>query len=526
MKNRNNHSGNSNQLNQLKKLKDSFELEDFENDTDDTDDTKQRRHSANELDQLMSASFAAPSKKLTPGSKVKCELIVAGDEEILFSIKSERSGRPLDGAVPRRELLNSEGNFSYKVGDLLDLYITRTKGPMISLSASPMAKTQAEDLIDSYKSALPIEGKITEACNGGVRVLVRGKSAFCPISQIDIVRVDNVESYIGQKFDFVITDFSEGGRNIVVSRRRLLQAERAQSEKAFLSERREGDIVSGRVKKLEAFGAFVEIAPGVEGLVHISELSWSRVDNPGEAVSVGQEVVAKILKQEQKDGRLKISLSIKQASSEPWSNLANDFKEGQMVSGKVTRCVKFGAFVEVAPGIEGLVPLSEMSHSKRVMRSDELFKEGDKITVMIKEIHTSNKRMLLSLKDAGEDPWALVAEKFPVGSIVTGRVTRREAYGIFVELEEGVIGLLPKSKANENPDFHYDKIKVTDTLSVQIGELHLSDRRISLSPPGDPDKDEWKNHLQEKASKSASSTASSKEFKSTFASKLKNFPLK
>jgi small subunit ribosomal protein S1 len=333
---------------------------------------------------------------------------------------------------------------------------------------------------------------VTEVCNGGFRVMVMGKTAFCPISQIDLRRVDDSSSYIGRKFDFMVTQFSERGRNIVVSRRRLLEEQQELSQSTFMEAHKVGDIVSGVVSRLEKFGAFVELTPGVDGLVHISEISWTRLNDPSEAVRAGQEVAVKILKIEDVGGRTNISLSMKQATSQPWENLPAALSEGAMLEGKVTRCLKFGAFVELFPGIEGLVPLSEMSHTKRVLRSDELFKEGDRITVLIKEVRVDERRLLLSLKDAGGDPWAMVPLKFTQGTVIRGRVERREPYGLFVKLDEGVIGLLPKSKAMESPDISYDKFKIGDEITVEIAELRVDERRISLSVPLDPNAEVWK----------------------------------
>ena len=167
-----------------------------------------------------------------------------------------------------------------------------------------------------------------------------------------------------------------------------------------------------------------------------------------------------------------------------------------MVLGRVTRCAKFGAFVELAPGLEGLIPLGEMSFTKRVMRSDELVKEGETVSVMIKDVDPATKRISLSLKEAGTDPWSLVAHKFPVGTIIKGKVERREPYGLFIKLDEGVTGLLPKSKANEHPDYPFEKLKIGEETTVQVAELRQAERRISLSPPGDAGAEDWKNYSQ------------------------------
>ncbi|MBF0206030.1 MAG: S1 RNA-binding domain-containing protein [Oligoflexia bacterium] len=472
-----------------------------------------------ELDRLLKESFSAGGQqKLKIGDKVRAELVAIAEEEIFFSVRTGGAAKPRDGSLPRKELLGDDGTLKNKIGDQLDLYVIKANSAVISLSTSPSARAQAEDLVEAYKMSLPIEGKITETCNGGVRVSIQGKSAFCPISQIDLARVesDDVANFVGQKFSFLITELSEGGRNIVVSRRRLLQTQRSLLEKAFIEGNHEGEVTKGKVTRIEPYGAFVELASGVEGLLHVSEISWSRINDPHEVLSLGQEVTVKILKSESKENRLRISLSIKQALPEPWSIVAVNFKEGQTVEGKVTRCVKFGAFVEIASGLEGLVPLSEMSYSKRVVRSDELIKEGERVMVMIKEIDNEGKRILLSVRDAGGDPWDLVPQKYTVSTVVTGKVTRREPYGIFVELEEGITGLLPKSVATgmagpsaaataadagaansagvEHIEFSYDKLKINDNVSVEIASVDLENRRIGLKPPRDPNQDEWKNH--------------------------------
>lgn len=462
------------------------------------DDEDSSPKQSSEFAKMLEASFKKPEKKLAVGDKVRGEILVIGKEEVFVS--TGRSASMTEGSVSRKELLNPEGQLSYKVGDELELYVVQVRGGEVRLSTKPTAKNVAEDLEDAFDMMLPIEGRVSEVCKGGVRVTIRGKTAFCPISQLDMARVEKGDDYVGQKFEFLITQFSEGGRNIVVSRRKYLEEQRGLSEGAFAEEKQVGDVVTGKVKRLEPFGAFVEVAPGIEGLVHISEIAWSRLNHPQEVLSVGQEVHAKVLKKESKEGRLRISLSIKQAGAEPWDNLPSSVKEGSVVEVKITRCMKFGAFGEIAPGLEGLIPLSEMSYTKRVMKSDELVQEGQKVSVMIKEIHPDTKKILLSLRDAGSDPWILVPHKFPVGAIVTGKVERREPYGIFIQLEEGITGLLPKSKAADHPEFPFEKLKPGDTATIQIAEIRTEERRISLDVPQDPHRDDWKGYTNQLSS--------------------------
>lgn len=461
------------------------------------DDSSEQPKKSSEFAAMLEESFKTSQKKLKAGDRIKAEVLSLGKDDVFVS-----TGTMHDGTVPRRELLDAQGQLTCKVGDTLQLYVTYVRGSEIHLSPNKTAKNIADDLEDAFDKMLPVEGRVTEVCKGGVRVNIHGKTAFCPISQLDSKRIDTADEYVGKRFEFLITQFSEGGRNIVVSRRKLLDEQKELSAAAFQEERKIGDVVQGAVTRIEKFGAFVEIAPGVEGLVHISEISWSRLADAHEAVAVGQMVSAKVLKMEQVDGRLKISLSIKQAGAEPWDSLPAHVQEGAVVDGKVTRCMKFGAFVQLAPGVEGLIPLSEMSYTKRVVRSDELVKEGDTVSVMIKEIKPEERRISLSLKDAGSDPWAMVPQKFPVGRVLKGKVVRREAYGIFVQLEEGITGLLPKSKALEDPQFPFEKLRINDDVTVQVGELRPEERRISLQPPGDADAGEWKNFTAQTSSAS------------------------
>lgn len=485
-------------------------VDNFDDEFGDSADTEK----SSDFAQMFEDSLRGVEKKLTVGDRIKGEILSIGKEEVFVS-----TGTVDDGIVLKSELIDKEGKFSLSVGDQIDLFVTGVKGGQTFLSPKPTAKNMAEDLEDAFDMMLPIEGRVTEVCNGGFRVNVMGKTAFCPISQIDLRRVENGESYIGKKFDFVVTQYSERGRNIVVSRRKLLEEQKELSQASFSEDHKPGDVVQGVVTRIEKFGAFVELTAGLEGLAHVSELSWSRVTDPNEVVKVGQDLTVKILRiEEGANGRMNISLSVKQASAQPWDDMPADIESGRIIEGRVTRCMKFGAFVELAPGIEGLIPLSEMSYSKRVTSSDELVKEGERIRVMIKEIRPDERRIALSLRDAegAGDPWVMAPIKFPEGTIARGRVERRELYGLFVNLDDGIVGLLPKSKAQENPEFNFDKVKIGDDIVVQVAELKASDRRISLSVPRDPNADAWRGFKETVGSGQKSMGTLGDQFKSMF----------
>lgn len=348
--------------------------------------------------QMFERSLSRVGAKVEVGDKVRGEVLSIGKEQVFVS-----TGTIDDGIVLNIEFADHPNFAAIKVGDFLDLYVVRVSGGQIYLSPNPTAKNLSEDLEDAFDMMLPVEGRVSEVVNGGFRVAVLGKTAFCPLSQIDLRRGIDSASYVGQKLTFMITQFDPKGRNIVVSRRKLLEEQKAASQAAFGDEYKTGDSIQGKVTRLEKFGAFVEIADGVEGLCHISELAWSRVENPGDVMRVGEVHSFKILKIEQGlNDRLNVSLSLKQASAAPWDNLPQQIQSGVVVSGRVTKLMKFGAFVEVAPGIEGLLPLSEMSEVKRITRCEELLRPGQVINVMIKEVRQSEQKLLLSLKDAAQ----------------------------------------------------------------------------------------------------------------------------
>ena len=375
---------------------DKTDISDFEDEMEVEEKGKGKETS--EFARLFEASLKKPQKRLSVGDKVKGEILVIGKEEVYAS-----TGTITDGLAYKKDMTGPDGKFDYKVGDWVDFYVTQIRGTEVFLSVKPTSKNLSDDLEDAYDMMLSVEGRVVELCKGGVRVMVQGKLAFCPISQLDTSRVETGEEFVGKKLEFKITQYSEGGKNVVVSRRRHLEEQRDLSQGAFSEERRTGEVVSGVVKKIEPFGAFVEVSPGVEGLLHVSEMSWSRVSDPNLVVQVGQQLQVKILKSESVEGRLKISLSLKLAEGDPWNSLPPEIEVGKWIQGTVTRCLKFGAFVEVAPGVEGLIPLSGMSDSKRVRRSDEVVKEGDRIKVLVKDVQPHSRRISLSLRDGGSE---------------------------------------------------------------------------------------------------------------------------
>ncbi|HPI39166.1 MAG TPA: S1 RNA-binding domain-containing protein [Pseudobdellovibrionaceae bacterium] len=359
------------------------------------------------------AEMFANSEKSSPGSlrvgaAFSGELLTFGKDESFIS-----TGGQQDALIFTKELLDKDLKPLYKVGDLIEVVVTLNKGDELRVSRKGITSVgAAEDLEDAFDMELPIEGKVLEAVKGGFRVSVMGKTAFCPISQIDNKFVEDVQPYVGQKFEFLITQFEEKGRNIIISRKKLLSLQKAEAEGTFIQDIKVGEIVPGKITRLEKFGAFVDLGHGVEGLVHISELGWSRLQHPDELVSAGQEIHVKILKMEDANGKLKISLSLKQAAGEgdPWNSIVTQFPVGSVVTGTVEKKETYGLFVQLTPGITGLLPKSKWRDSSEA-NTYENKKRGDKIQVRVDEINFADKKMSLGLPIDGEDrSWESVTQ--------------------------------------------------------------------------------------------------------------------
>jgi small subunit ribosomal protein S1 len=427
---------------------------------------------------LFESYSAGMNDNIRVGDRVRGRIISIGTNSVFVD-----TGTKADGVVEKSELLDEDGQLSLVEGDELDLYVVAADESEIRLSRAISGIGGVNMLREAWEQRIPVEGKVVAAIKGGFQVDVIKQRAFCPISQMDLTYVEDPEVYVGRTFPFIIKRFEERGRNIVISRRDILQKEMEASREAFMEQLDAEAVFEGTVVRIMPFGAFVSLAPGVEGLVHISELSWSRLDTPEQAVKVGDRLQVKVLgiKDGDKPGTKKISLSVKQAMGDPWADAPNRIRVGDKLMGKVTRCANFGAFIELLPGIEGLVHISEMSYTRRVMRPEEVVAPGDEIMVMVKEFDLDRKRISLSIKDAEGDPWADIEEKFKPGRTVQGRVEKKEAFGIFVNLAPGITGLLPKSKmAASEKAAQIDALKPGAAITVTIDGVNARERKISL----------------------------------------------
>src|SRR3989454_5121606 len=338
-----------------------------------------------------------------------------------------------------------------------------------------------EDLERIYKEEAIVEGRIISRIKGGMMVDI-GVKAFLPGSQIDLHPVRDPEQLIGKTFPMKIIKINQRRGNVVVSRRLLLEESRDQRRQRTLANLTEGQLVNGTIKNITDYGAFIELEPGVEGLVHVSEMSWSHeVRHPSKIVSVGAQVEAQVLNVD--EAARKISLGMKQVAPNPWDLVETKYPIGTKIEGKVKSLTDFGAFVGLDEGVDGLIHISDMSWTKHVKHPSEIFKKGQKVEAVVLKIDKEKERMSLGYKQLTADPWEReIPEKHQVGNPTRGKVTKLTDFGIFVELDGGVEGLIHISETGLDASSRLeDRFKIGDELETKIIKVDCEERKIALS---------------------------------------------
>ncbi len=352
-----------------------------------------------------------------------------------------------------------------------------------------------EKIISTHKEGDIVKGEVLKKIKGGLLVNI-GVNVFLPASQVDIRRPQDIDAYRGKIIECLILKIDEARRNIVVSRRRLIEVQREQMKKALLAELVEGQIRKGVVKNIADFGAFVDLG-GIDGLLHITDMSWGRISHPTEMVRIDQEVEVMILHVDR--DKEKIALGLKQKESSPWDNVETKYPVGTKIRGEVVNVMSYGAFVKLEDGIEGLVHISEMSWTKRVNHPTELVNPGDEVDVVVLGINKEKQEISLGMKQAQSNPWDEVAAKYPPGATVSGTVRNLTNYGAFIELEEGVDGLLHVSDMSWTRKISHanELLKKGDPISCQVISVDQERKRIALGLKqlaGDP----WETTIPEK----------------------------
>ena len=412
------------------------------------------------------------------GEIVVGTVVQVGRDAVIVDI-----GGKSEGVIPRSEFAGTSGEITVKAGDKVDVFIESRENDdgLVTLSKEKADKMKVWDEISSAceRDEL-IEGTISQRVKGGLSVTIRGGvKAFLPGSQVDLRPIRNLDKLIGQTYQFKVIKFNKKRGNIVLSRRVLLEKERDEMKAKTLETLQEGMTVKGTIKNITEYGAFVDLG-GIDGLLHITDMSWGRVNHPSEVFQVGDEVLVKVLKYNAETER--VSLGLKQTQEDPWNHAEEAYPPGKKVRGKVMSITDYGAFVELEPGVEGLIHVSEMSWTKKVKHPSKLVEPGQEIECQVLEVDAKAKRISLGLKQLEPDPWSIFTEKYRPGDKIGGKVRSLTDYGVFVGIEEGVDGMVHKSdlswtvKVNNPADLYHKN----DDVEAIILSINHDEKKVSL----------------------------------------------
>src|SRR5206468_1204524 len=408
------------------------------------------------------------------GEVVRGRVVHVGSSEVLVDV-----GYKSEGSIPIEEF-HRHGTLP-KVGEEIEVYLEAKEDSegLIVLSKDKADKIKVWDAItQAYEKGAPVEGRVVEVVKGGLAVDV-GVKAFLPGSQVDLRPVKNLASMVGQTIRAKVIKLNRRRGNVVLSRRSVLEEEREEKKKHTLEVLSEGMVLTGTVKNITDYGAFIDLG-GIDGLLHVTDMSWGRVGHPSEIVKVGDEVEVIVL--DVNRGAKRISLGMKQVEPDPWATIEQRYKPGARTLGRVRNLTDFGAFIELEPGVDGLLHISDMSWTRNVGHPSEILKKGQELETQILNLDRENKRISLGLKQIQPDPWTTVAQRYPMGSRVTGKVVRLTDFGAFVELEPGVDGLLHISQMSNRPiGTPAEVVNVGDELALLVIRVDPNERRIGLS---------------------------------------------
>ena len=424
--------------------------------------------------ETMLSLYEGTMASIVEGEIVKSKVLRVTDNAVILDV-----GFKSEGSVPLDEFNNPQ---DLKEGDEVEVFLEHLEDQE---GAVVLSKKKAdfmrvwEKIRVAYESDQPVQGSLKKKIKGGVVVDLMGVDAFLPGSQIALRRVPNIDDLLGQSFEFKIIKLNKRRRNIVVSRRVILENERAHKREFLMKELAVGQVRKGVVKNITDFGAFIDLG-GVDGLLHITDMSYGRVSHPTEMVQIGHEVEVKVLDIDWQ--RERISLGMKQLQNYPWQNVAAKYPVGTRVQGKVVSITNYGAFVELEPGIEGLVHISEMSWTRNVRHPSKIVSIGETIEAVVLKVDETEEKISLGMKQTEQDPWMVLPLKYPVGTRIAGKVRNLTSFGAFVEIEPGIDGLIHISdmswtKRVQHPS---EVVKKGDAVDVVILNIDADNKRISL----------------------------------------------
>ena len=425
------------------------------------------------MEQLIE-QYAAPQTAAPEGEIFEGRVVAVSEIGVVIDV-----GAKFEGLIPAQEFMET-GGIPFQPGDTIEVERLHEKkeGYVVLSHQRALRRRLWEKIEKSHREGLTLTGKIADRIKGGLVVDI-GVRAFMPASQLDLRPTHDLEAWKDREIECRVLKVNRKRGNVVVSRRAILEEEQRKQREALAADIAEGAVMSGKVKNITDYGVFVDLG-GLDGLLHISDLVWGRIKHPSEAISVGQEIQVQVLKFDKE--KMRISLGRKQLIPDPWATVPERFPVGMRLRGRVVGVADYGAFVQIEPGVEGLVHVSEMSWSKRLVHPSKVVKNGDEVEVVVLDLKPEQRRISLGLKQTLPDPWDAVAEKYSVGNVVSGRVRNLAEFGAFVELEEGIEGLIHVSDFSwtervKNPG---DKLKKGDTVQAKVLKIDTEHRRLSL----------------------------------------------
>ncbi len=422
------------------------------------------------------ALFEESMKQVKEGEVVDGKVVAMDDDHVQVDV-----GFKSEGLIDTWEFMDEDGTLHIKVGDTVEVLVESTEDEegRIVLSKEKADRVRLwNEISKAYDDDRAVEGVIVSRVKGGLAVDI-GVKAFLPGSQVDLRPIRNLEDLLGKRLEFKIIKFNQRRGNIVLSRRVLLEKERKKLREETLGQLTEDQIVDGVIKNITDYGAFIDLG-GIDGLLHVTDMSWGRVNHPSELFQVGEEIKVKVLKFDAETER--VSLGLKQIQPDPWVDASMRYPIGKRVSGKVVALTDYGAFLELEPGIEGLIHVSEMSWTKRVKHPSKVVTQGDQVDAVVLDVDETNRKISLGMKQIEPNPWDVIEQKYPVGTHVSGQVRNITNFGVFVGLEEGIDGLVHVSDISWTEQIKHpsEKFQKGDEVNAVVLKIDKENEKFSL----------------------------------------------
>lgn len=455
----------------------TIQSNDFDSNLNHLNDTSNSAEDA-DFGALLDDFEQTSAATISIGDVVNGKVIKVSERGVIIDI-----GFKSEGIVPKEEFTDAEGNITVRSGDSVDVMVKQFENMdgYVELSRADAIRLQIWDVIEkAFTDSQIIKGRVVERIKGGLRVDLGGVSGFLPGSQVDVRPVRNLDALKGREMELRVLKVNKKRSNIVLSRKVVLEEEMTKKKGHTLELLDDDVIVTGQVKNITDYGVFVDLG-GIDGLLHITDISWGRLQKPSDVFKVGETIQVKILKFDRDQGR--VSLGFKQLLPDPWDTVSERYHKGDIVRGQVASVTDYGAFIELEEGVEGLVHVSEMSWSKRIKHPSKIVSPGQDVEAVVLEVDQSKRRISLGMKQALPNPWDSVAERYAIGTKVTGRVRNLTEFGAFVEIEDGIDGLVHVSDMSWTKRIKHpsEALKKGQQVEAVITNIDVDNRRLSLS---------------------------------------------